>query len=1642
ITLNQDIDDADLGSFDFNVVVTDTAGLTDIAAVTIDLTNVNEAPEFRSGTDVAGDAANTDTYDFGELAEAATAGTVVGTVIADDPDAGDNLSYSFEGGALTNGVFTINATTGVITLNQDIDDADLGSFDFNVVVTDTAGLTDIAAVTIDLTNVNDDPTIQSTTNTRVSEEGLTGGLIDDIGNTDTTNAVTASGTINIEDVDSDTLTVSLSGPATTLISGGETVQWSWDEETGTLTGYIGVEGADSYQEVMTVVLTAPDGSDSGEWSYDVTLLAPVKHSDTTSEDELSLDFGINVDDNNGGTTNGSFNVIIEDDAPEASVNSIVSDNLTGTYTGSLTVGGADTDYSADLTGNVASWSNETGNELYFADSGLTTGGETIYYYVDPANPDLMYAYTDSGTTISGYSNANAGQSLVFTLSVDPNSGEYVVNLEDSITVIQETTADFTGSITAGNGDNLFIYLNGELQYGTNATVDTLCTVTGISNGNVASVNNSNNGIGVGSGKDIGAGDTLILSFQQPTTNNIQISLSLNSGKVYTGDATFYVQGKNALGESDDFTFTGTSDEFEAALSSSSIVEVNVLKLSKADSGGDFNLQGLFTETVTIDTSGTTLDFTVDIIDSDGDVDSDNDFSVVLNAPASLSVVTTNAVAQLDEATLLSDAADNDTESLLFKAGDTEINTFGFGDTNNIEVQGIRLPKGQDMEWRIESGDLIGSMNGRGDLLKLTLDWDSIAAGQQGSVILDVELLGKFPHNIDVDNLLVTGIQVIATDGSGASATSSVTVNVADHNQAPDAENDYFGSGLASSYYGYNQGPDGGNLSSVDQVMRFINNNDPDALFTATSLSYGWGDGNLGTGQSLQTFLGSDAASLTADPGNTSDAILHMQGAVELDAGRYGLKVTADDGYAIKIDGELVAVFSANQSAKTREPGDKGHIYFDIATSGSHEIEIVYWDQGGAYELDIEIGQFEQDGSQIGGYTPLGDQILTQPAHVMEDTAFTFQASTILGNDSDPDGDAIEIISAGNASHGTVSIDALGNLLFTPEEGYTGPASFDYTITDPSGLVDTATVFFDVIPTRGYQYNSGTDGDNTLSGTDNHDIIVSDTEGLQIVSGEDYNLAFILDSSGSMSREIETAKAQLASVFETLLDSANGVQAGTLNILLVDFSNNTKHYKSIELGDLGEQANNQALDELLAELNLVNTRENQNTNYEAGFDSVIEWFNSDGIANNGGSNLTYFITDGNPNNRHIDSADSLYIGVNSQTNHFISLTDLLNSSNYQDGETIEVGGKTLVNSSGSVYSAYTGDYLGQVTVNQNGTYSYTDNSGTNNQTLHAFSLLNAVSEVRAVGIGGGVSTETLKLYDTDGEVQAQINVSDLASVILGSETLLSQGDDNSDGGQGNDIIFGDLVKFEDIDGQGFVALQKYIADETGQTANDINLEDIHAYIRDHISEFDISNSNDGDDTLSGGQGKDILFGQGGDDTLDGGSGADHLIGGIGNDTLIGGLGDDTLTGDAPTGPTGADTFVWSAGSTGTDHITDFNLGEDKLDLSDLLHVENGHQLSEYLHFTVDNTTSTPSTSIDIDANLDGNYEQHIVLDGVDLSDAFGDSEGAIIQGLLGTSGEGALIVSTSTDTEVTSTTFSEGPGSNQHPDDDQITYLLP
>ncbi|MBS7791937.1 hypothetical protein KTR66_18200 [Roseococcus sp. SDR] len=108
--------------------------------------------------------------------------------------------------------------------------------------------------------------------------------------------------------------------------------------------------------------------------------------------------------------------------------------------------------------------------------------------------------------------------------------------------------------------------------------------------------------------------------------------------------------------------------------------------------------------------------------------------------------------------------------------------------------------------------------------------------------------------------------------------------------------------------------------------------------------------------------------------------------------------------------------------------------------------------------------------------------------------------------------------------------------------------------------------------------------------------------------------------------------------------------------------------------------------------------------------------------------------------------------------------------------------------------------------------------------------------------------------------------------------------------------------------------------------------------------DLLQGDDGQDLLMGGTGADTLLGGGEDDTLEGGDDADRLEGGDGadlltgdqgTDLLMGGAGADTLTGgegnDNLFGGTGADIFTVTLAG-GADRISDFVIGEDRLDVS--------------------------------------------------------------------------------------------------------------
>jgi Cys-rich repeat protein len=71
---------------------------------------------------------------------------------------------------------------------------------------------------------------------------------------------------------------------------------------------------------------------------------------------------------------------------------------------------------------------------------------------------------------------------------------------------------------------------------------------------------------------------------------------------------------------------------------------------------------------------------------------------------------------------------------------------------------------------------------------------------------------------------------------------------------------------------------------------------------------------------------------------------------------------------------------------------------------------------------------------------------------------------VTANDSDPDGDAFEVVGTTGPGHGTVVVNEDGTVTYTPETDFNGTDTFQYTVCDASGRCDTATVTVAVSPT--------------------------------------------------------------------------------------------------------------------------------------------------------------------------------------------------------------------------------------------------------------------------------------------------------------------------------------------------------------------------------------------------------------------------------------------------------------------------------------------------------------------------------------------------------------------------------------------------
>ncbi|WP_104023885.1 tandem-95 repeat protein [Vibrio hyugaensis] len=735
---------------------------------------------------------------------------------------------------------------------------------------------------------------------------------------------------------------------------------------------------------------------------------------------------------------------------------------------------------------------------------------------------------------------------------------------------------------------------------------------------------------------------------------------------------------------------------------------------------------------------------------------------------------------------------------------------------------------------------------------------------------------------------------------------------------------------------------------VANVMLGDNNDltDTDSLFVGTDYNdtfYGGGGNDVfvGGGQN-DSFYGDDASTNTEHDGTDT---VYLTGNFSDYEFTFKNNHGGDVPYWIFLDKR--SIDSVNDNTGQEDRGD--HLY---------EIErVVFADKvvelnpDGTYQVlqdrlipvDIDVDLVDRDSSETLSQTVLVEGLPSGVELHINGQVLTPEVSG---------GYLVNIDNQGRASFEIkVPFDYEGSLDF--------PVSVTATSIESSNN-DSATTTESVdITARDFELESGSHGNDTIAGGSDHDLIIGDVQGLEIIAGQDYNIAFVLDTSGSMGSWVGNAKDEVLDVFDELLASVNqGVEPGIVNIMLSEFATGATTVIEVDLGSATARA------DFVQKLDTIGDYGNGSTNYEAGLQTAVEWFGSQ--PNSRGENITYFITDGEPNviselkNVQEVNFDKVLLDVDSDGS-IVTLDDVLADNQYEFGDKLYYKGELLVESDGRVFSPLTGQTLGDIDEKQNGKLVYDDEYSTTKQSQHMYQMLALLSSVEAVGLGGGVDESTLQQYDTDGVVESEIDVTKLAETILGQDVPLKQGSDTIYGGDGDDILFGDLIEFGGNE-QGISAIQSHVAQETGQDISKVDAEAIHTYVKNHIEEFNQSHQGDKADSLYGERGNDILFGHGGEDILVGGEGDDILIGGSGDDIFkLVDEGSDIRDGEVDT-------------------IKDFTKGEDKIDISDLLHTDNSDSIDSLLANNEIGLEADGDNLILTISESDGSSSQKVVIEG--------------------------------------------------------------
>ncbi|MBT0956860.1 Hint domain-containing protein [Alphaproteobacteria bacterium KMM 3653] len=775
---------------------------------------------------------------------------------------------------------------------------------------------------------------------------------------------------------------------------------------------------------------------------------------------------------------------------------------------------------------------------------------------------------------------------------------------------------------------------------------------------------------------------------------------------------------------------------------------------------------------------------------------------------------------------------------------------------NSSLYSVTNGKGNDVDYKLEFSDPVENVEFRIN----DIDGDGkvkIKAYDADGNLIDVDLTGGSRLTlVDTDGQF--GADKAVSEGGYAADDSpkySLLVEIAGPVAKIVIEHDQFGydnSGInvTDVYFDVAVGDDGaaGNdvLSGGDGNDIIYGEDGDDMIFGGNgndTLVGGNGD------DKIEASKGDDVV----DGGAGNDDLWGGKGNDVVDGGSGDDVINGGDGADVLNGGDDAdTIFAGAGDTVDGGAGGNDHDVLDLTGQGAFYLTDVVEDSNGN-GIDGTVIFVDADGEPTGEtltFTEIeeviGDEVNVGPdaeddtAEVDEDESVVID---VLANDSDPNGDPLEVTGA-NADNGTVTVNADGTLTYEPNPDFNGTDTITYTVSDGNGGTATATVTVTVNPVNddpvAVDDAAETDFDTavTVNVLDNDTDVDGDDLTLVAASSPDGSVDF--DADGNVTFTPNPGFEGDATITYTVSDGNGGTDEGTLTVTVAE-----QPLDGIVQGTDGDD---------LIDVNYTGDPQGDMVDNndallpgEVGDDDIILAGAGDDRVIAGEGNDEIYGGTGNDNISAGNGDDEIF---------------------GEDGDDMLFGGAgddTIIGGEGDdkIEGSSGEDYI---------------EGGAGNDDLWG-----GLDDDRIIGgdgddvIAGGGGND-----DIDGN-----EGNDTITGGAGNDTINGEaGDDVIDGGRGDDEILGGQGNDIIDGGDGDDIIDGMSGDDviTGGLGDD--------YINGGGGE-DVIEGNEGDDTIIGHNNIDIIDGGEGDDTITGGGSADILTGGDGNDTVDGGAGDDVI-----------------------------------------------------------------------------------------------------------------------------------------------------